>query len=390
MHKLIISIALIIGFNTFAQELNFKKVDATTYNLYKNAKWEALIEFGEKAEKKGFNYYYFNLRMGIAHFNLTQYLSAEKYLKKALKNNNTDLAKEYLFRVYQWTSEKMLAEQIYDTLSESSKAKIGYNKSFLEMVYAEGGIKVSNLDVVANINYGFVALKHRLGDKIDITHSFNIYTQNTNNQKLTHNQYNFVGSFPLNQSQSKLSLGLILASSSIKGNSGAGTGVLSNVNSTTNSFYVDYTQRFNRLKLGLNLSYTSQSQDNAFTPSVTVSYFPEAFKDKASFGADVYYISSNGNSTVTVKPFMLIYFSGKTWFWADYLTVGNYLFADKTSGILFDTPFIATNRLTGTLSSLIAPKVVAKLTITSENLDDSLNNISYNFNSVFLGIQYKF
>jgi len=87
---------------------------------------------------------------------------------------------------------------------------------------------------------------------------------------------------------------------------------------------------------------------------------------------------------------MLIYFSSKTWFWADYLTVGNYLFADKTSGILFDTPFIATNRFTGTLSSLIAPKVVAKLTITSENLDDSLNNISYNFNSVFLGIQYKF
>jgi tetratricopeptide (TPR) repeat protein len=394
MRNLIIIISLIISFNSFSQELNYKKVDSETYNLYQNGKWEALVAFGKNAEKAGFNYYYFNLRMGIAYFNLAQYLSAEKYLKKAIDNNNTDLPKEYLFKVYLWSGEKMLAEQVYDQLSETNKAKMNYQKTFLEMLYAEGGVKVSNLDVVANINYGFVALKHRLGDKLNVTHSFNIYTQQTSTQKLTHNQYNFVGSIPVNQST--ISIGVILASSNINGVIGTGTGVLSNINSTTNNFYLDYTKRFGRLKMGLNISYTSQSssltsnKDNSFTPSVTMSYSPEIFEDKANFGADVYYISSGNITNVTVKPFMLINFSTKIWLWTDYLTVGNYLFADKTSGILFDTPFIATKRFTGTLNTLISPKVIAKLTFTSESLDDNLNSISYKFNSVFLGIQYKF
>ncbi len=413
-----------LSIKAFSQELSFKKVDSTTYYHYENRDWKGLISYGKNYS---FDYYYFNVRMGIAYFKYKKYNAAEKYFKKAIQNNNTDFANEYLFETYIKLGETILAEQVYEELSDETKNRLDYQKKLFEFTYLELGLKNPSDRLIGKTLFGNLAIRHRLGDDIRVFHSFNTYMQKQPGTDFSSRQYHVLGSYYYDNSS--LSVGALLASSSnnehvfdsVQTPGGPALNEMTNtISSTSNSFYVNYNKRFNRLKLNTNFNFVSQninynnsitrnppqgappnapsftdSKDSSYNrialiPSVAASYTPNILKDKVSIGAELFVSFTEGNSNFVVKPYLNLYFSDRVWLNTNYLEVKDFLFSDYTSEILYDSPGLSVNRFSGTLNYILSKKFTSKISFTKERYNFNGPRPDYNVNSIFLGIQYKF
>ncbi len=422
MRKLIIAIVLLIGFQSISQEYSAKEIDAKTFEYFSAENWKELIAFGKENPQ---DYYYFNVRMGVAFFNKQEYYSAEKYFKKAIAQNPTEYAKEFLFWTYFNMGESVLAEQVYDQLSNKSKMNIDYKKTAIEYVYLEGGIKRPNTDEVENTYYGNLVLKHRLGKNIKILHSINFFSQDPSTQNFNSYQYHLSGTY-FNKT-SAFSLGGIynrnefsyFSSTEFTGN--FGNQIIEDIEGTSNgntySVYANYNKRLNRLRINANFNFATQNAsqkiltklylsedgslisedliksnvtENVFIPSVGFLYTPKFTKDRVSVGADFFFAFTQTKNNFIFKPYLNIYASKNMWFNTSYLQVKNHLFADYSSEIIYNTPDLSVNRFVATLNYAFTPKIITKLTYTFENYDFDTANLTYDINSIFLGLQYKF
>ncbi len=404
MQRIIIFILLISSISVFSQEVSTREVDEATLNYYDNGQWEELVSYGEKVQK---DYYYFNVRMGVAYFNLRQYHSAEVFFKKAISKNDNDFAKEYLFWTYYNLGENVLAERVFDGLSETAKQNIDYKKTAVEFVYVEGGVKRPNVSNIENTLYGNVMLKHRIGDNIRVLHSINSLSQNQASQDYNSFQYHIFGSYYFDTSS--VGLGAIFSTSDFSQLVFDDTGdYAEDISSNTNSFYLFYGKRFNRLKLNASFNYVNQNATSEITtenppsvvktdvsesvviPSVGLSYTPAFLKDRISLGAEVFIPITENQTNIIVKPYLNVFILDKLWLNTSYLQVQDHLFVDYSSEILYNTPDLSVKRFVATANYVITPKVITKLTYTNENYDFDSLNFNYDINSIFLGIQFKF
>lgn len=178
-------------------QADFQDVDTTTYNQYLRKAWHPLIRYGKKAEKHGFDYYYLDMRMGIAHYNQFHYYQAEKYLSKALKNNpESDDAKELLFWSYYLTGAEKDAADTYASMSTEGQQRINYHpRRLLESIYAEGGAKISdNTPVAKTIGYLQFGLNHKFSPMFSIYHAYTFQTQQLQWGHYVQHQYYFAPS----------------------------------------------------------------------------------------------------------------------------------------------------------------------------------------------------
>ena len=410
MRIVTIFLLIIISFSTIAQERNNKNIESDTYNLYLTQQWKELAKYSKHASQN--NYYFFNVRLGIAYFNLKQYNSAEKYLKRAIKNNNIDFPKIYLFWNYLNMGEKLLAEQIYNELLPESKSKINYKKSFIEYAYLEGGIKMPDSKYTSNIYYGNISIGHRLFRGTQINHSINSYFYKNQGKLIPHYQYNFSSNISIKNST--ISIGTFIANNKFsESTKNSNSNINGTINTNLNSFYADYLLRTHRLRIGASAIYTnkkansnytlvtSQSQKfatdsitttktNSVTTSVLLSYTPKLFNDKLSLGAEYFLTFTNNQTFSTIKPFVFFYLTKKSWINVDYIEVKDYLFTEKASEIIYYNSFINTKRLACKFSMLISPKTIAKFTYTHESINNTSTQNNYNLNSLFIGILFNF
>jgi len=136
---------------TFAQEaqIDFKTVDATTYQLYMQQDWDSLIEIGNSAIKSGQDYFYLRLRLGIAYYYIENYRKAANHLQKANQLNNTDAtAQEFLYYSYLFSKRDLEAVTLLSNFPERLREKINTKKhKILDQVYIETGPTFSdNID----------------------------------------------------------------------------------------------------------------------------------------------------------------------------------------------------------------------------------------------------
>ena len=123
--------------------INSATVEQKSYQLYLDKKWPELIKFGNKAVDLGYDYFYLQMRIGIAYYEKKNYSYAEGHFKKALGFNSADdLALEYLYYCYifkgRYDEARLLSKQFNDTLAK----KIGIdNQSNIGFVMVEGGSK---------------------------------------------------------------------------------------------------------------------------------------------------------------------------------------------------------------------------------------------------------
>ena len=127
MKKIIIIILIILPLNTFAQKkLSYRQADALTYSQYLKGDWKNLIKTGNEYLKYGSDFYYLQVRMGIAYYELKKYRKAIPYLQKAYKENRkNDVVNEYLYYAYLFSDRVMDAQKVSEKFNVPLKKKLG-------------------------------------------------------------------------------------------------------------------------------------------------------------------------------------------------------------------------------------------------------------------------
>nr|NQU89727.1 hypothetical protein [Bacteroidota bacterium] len=102
LYSLMVFLLMLQPLSTFSQEKqDFRKIDSLTYSLYQQGKWDKLITVGEKALGQGLDYYYLQIRVGIAWYEKQNYRRAIPHFEEALKFNLVDqTVLEYLYYSY--------------------------------------------------------------------------------------------------------------------------------------------------------------------------------------------------------------------------------------------------------------------------------------------------
>jgi len=106
--------------------LDINTIDKKTYELYLKNDWKSLIEIGKKAQKNKIDFYYLDVRMGIAYYHLKKYRKAIYYLEKSFKKNKKNvLISEYLYYAYTFGGRMLDANRIADDFNIKLKQKLG-------------------------------------------------------------------------------------------------------------------------------------------------------------------------------------------------------------------------------------------------------------------------
>lgn len=191
--------------------INSATVEQKSYQLYQDKNWSALINYGKKAIKNGYNYFYMQMRVGIAYYEKKNYSLAEGYFKKALTYNSTDdLALEYLYYCYLLNGRNEEARQLSKQFSKTLSEKIGTDKqSSLNFFMFEAGTKRSDsatyYDKVTKKSSNYfnspiyfqLGLNHSIKNSFSLFHSFTYFNQQTFLGSISQPQYYLKAAIPI-------------------------------------------------------------------------------------------------------------------------------------------------------------------------------------------------
>lgn len=219
---IIILLFLFIPFSRGDSIPDFKTADSVTYALYENGYWEELTIIGKNVLKSGIDYYYLRMRLGIAFYELQNYLNAISHFEKALEFNSMAYdAQFFLYYCYSGVNRYADAEQILSMIPESKRENLKTQTiKPVELLYFDAGPTGSNnlkrndtidLDGVDNIFgettlrddafYSSFGLRQRWTRNIRSYYSYQYYRSN-NTKKIRINNYDTINHpHKLNQNQ---------------------------------------------------------------------------------------------------------------------------------------------------------------------------------------------
>lgn len=133
-----------------------KQIDIQTYNLYTGAKWDELIDAGNKAISSGIDFYYLRMRLGIAYYYQKNYMSASEHFTKAIEYVPKDPpAYEYLYWSLVFSGREKEARLLASEMSEQLRIDIkAIPVKVIKDFYTEGGFTF-NGDYKENPYSGF-------------------------------------------------------------------------------------------------------------------------------------------------------------------------------------------------------------------------------------------
>ncbi len=148
MKKLAIILSLIISISSLAQDtLNFKMVDATTYQSYVDKDWNKVIEVGNKALKQDIDYYFLRMRLGIAYYEKTNYRKSIIHFEKAMDMNNEEVvATEYLYYAYKNIGNDIQAMKTLDRSNTKYANKLLDEQKLFQNIYMFFSTRIYDAD----------------------------------------------------------------------------------------------------------------------------------------------------------------------------------------------------------------------------------------------------
>lgn len=188
MYKIIVFVFLFFRtVDSMAQDMtNSDEIEKKSSELYLNGNWSELIEYGNKALSKGYDYFYLRMRIGIAYYVQKKYMNAVKHFERGVNFNSSDnTALEYLYYSYLFSGRSNEARALTTRFPSGLKENIKPPKNkIIESVYTEGGIAWSSLNInfknidiawpaenygesniTQNMQYWHVGLNHQIGSK---------------------------------------------------------------------------------------------------------------------------------------------------------------------------------------------------------------------------------
>ncbi len=199
---------IFLGTSAMAQDtLTSTEVDQKTYQLYTEGKWSELISFGKMAINKGYNYFYLQMRIGIAYYEKKNYCLAKDHFIKALKYSSDDeLALEYLYYCYVFVGRNEDARILAKTFNQALREKIGIKKQTeLESIFFEGGTKIADSTSYTDIYkkthsnyfnpaaYFQIGVSHYIKNRVSFLHAASYYNQENFVGTITQTQYYLKG-----------------------------------------------------------------------------------------------------------------------------------------------------------------------------------------------------
>lgn len=166
------------NFVVYAQQPDYKQVDEKTYQQFMAGEWQNLADYGENAYEEGLDYFYLNLRVGIAFYQLRNYEKALDFLKRAYEQNPDD---PYLQDYYYGALAQTGQEYEMGNLWEKSDALKAYPSPtrFMESFSFEGGVKNSTYsnDSIGALGFFGIAFRHGLSKNVKVFHSYSFLQQ---------------------------------------------------------------------------------------------------------------------------------------------------------------------------------------------------------------------
>lgn len=178
----IIAIAIVPAARVAAQ-INYPETDSLTFRLYSEKRWKELCRLDRHIDKDSLDYYYLNLRLGIACYERGKWNAAKSNFRAAMdKNPSGETAPLYLGLIYAdqgWTSE---AEQLLQRIdSSSTNSKTNRLKRIISDFYLEAGRKSSDEpDLAGAVNYYYAGWQQKLSVRWSVRHAVSFAEQALN------------------------------------------------------------------------------------------------------------------------------------------------------------------------------------------------------------------
>lgn len=329
---------LFLSFSISAQQkLSYPQADIKTYNQYLKGNWKELIKTGKEYLKTGEDFYYLQVRMGIAYYELKKYRKAIPYLQKAYKvNRKNDLVNEYLYYAYLFSGRIMDAQKVSKRFNVALKEKLGldyepaidaitydmrYENNGDYFVGTSQGLLVQ--DVRTDYSYFALGVEHIFGGDKRIYWNFSkikkatdIYDIGESNEQISddrevaqnqfyfsyYNQvkYGFNFSFALNL------LNIVSSGSEIVPSGGWRMPGQYAVNTryATNQFigFLGLHKDFLNFKAGLNASISNLDKNFQFQPGIDITWYPFANTNLYFSTIVDYKIDNTLDNSLIIKP----------------------------------------------------------------------------------------
>ncbi len=198
MKKLFLNLLFILSvtFLFSQEEINVPSADAKTYNQYLAKDWKGLINTGKKYLKSGIDFYYLQMRMGIAYYELHKYALAVKYFENTYsKSPDNELVQEYLYYSYLFSGRFGDAKLLGASFSRKIKEKLNIESEYpfiralyfstiqyINEDYKENLPLEDNLNQITALNESWynISFEHAAGRRLTFFHGYS-HLKITNN-----------------------------------------------------------------------------------------------------------------------------------------------------------------------------------------------------------------
>jgi len=334
----ILNIFLILTIGVISQESeSYKEVDSETYSLYLQSNWKELIKLGKTSLKQDITFYYLQVRMGIAYYELKKYRKAIPYFEKSRKlNRKNELVNEYLYYSYLFSGRSNDARKLTKELSSELKTKIGIKinpifssisfdlraEEFEEYKAEPATGDLLQQDVRTDYSYFSFGAEHLIKNNRKISWSYSrinigatifdigdLNEQVDNDRKIDQNQFYY--SY---QNQLKYGLSMTLAANLINiGSTGSelipvwgrgGGGMISTTTRYATNELIGYfalRKDFSNFKIGLNSSISNLDKNFQIQPGIDFIYYPFA-NTNIYLSTKANYLMENANNQWRNEP----------------------------------------------------------------------------------------
>lgn len=398
-HSILLTIIFLTS-NAFAQETyNSSEVETNSYQLYLEKKWNALIDYGNKALDKNIDYYYLRMRMGIAHYEKQEYRLAQKHFWKAISFNSAEVAAmEYLYYSYIFSGQFDEAEKLTKKFSADLLKKLKLaEQSPVNFLFAEGGTKQSSRsDLFSPPRYIQFGFGHQLGKSISVTHAFTNYFQPLQGQPpgiFNQNQYYIKGNISLGKSWLLSPSGHWMQRKFTPNKppknmpQPAKPPQTQTINSSIFSLSLRKSLSYFDVKISSSV-YKEMIGKPILQESASITYFPLA-NNKFSISATGFLIRDNvakqnlkaSSFTISVRPAPRVSFSG------NYLMNQSVNLNEENGYTVNNSYDLTSSRISGTIDFSLSKNVSVYLLLMKENKTETQKNINYYYNSAIIGLK---
>lgn len=439
MKNLFFLVFILIGPAIFAQEkLNYPYVDKTTYDLYLKADWDSLIDLGDKSIDAGIDFYYLQVRMGVAYFEKLNYRKAIQYLQNAKKTNSDDaFVLELLYKSYIFSSRvedaRSLAYRFSSTLKDKLeiKEKPIFSAAYVETKfdqfddYKATKSDTDNLEqtIKNNNSYFSINFENELNptskifwgySKINIDNT--VYKLNESNeqinftQEVTQNQLYFnyakqfaVGSnfsFALNYIYSNFNdYDLVSRGAGYGGGYNSSSYDYISINAHEFASSISFYKDISNFKLGVNTAFSSLNESFQIQPGLNLTYYPLGNTNVYLLSKFTQHLDFKDNETVNASVFKQgVGFRLKTIYIEPYLSWGEIAnFTKSNAFVVYNEDDFVKNQKGIKLYAYLLKDKLRLYTefqqydkINNYKVNNIDNQLIYKYQSIIAGIKWSF